>query len=196
MVRKSTEIRQEEIKKAVLNIIKDSGIKAVSTKNLSKEIGLSEGAIFRHFKSKKEIISSIIDDVSNDLVEKLKIISEQEDEPEAKLYNYLCATISYLLENNGITILLFSEAAYNNDSDMIQKLNYIFSSQKEYFKVIINEGIQKDIWDDSVSLEDLAILYMGIPITLNINLILNSSNFNKKDFCLKMKNLLIKILSK
>jgi len=196
MERKSTEIRKEEIKKAVLNIIKDSGIKAVSTKNLSKEIGLSEGAIFRHFKSKKDIISSIIDDVSNDLIEKLKSLAGEDMDPETKIYKYLCTTITYLLDNNGITILLFSEAAYNNDSEMIQKLNYIFNSQKKYFKTIIKEGIQKNIWDKSVSLEDLSILYMGIPITLNINLILNPSDFNKKDFCLKMKNLLVKILNK
>ncbi len=53
MSRKPTEIRQEEIKQAVLKIIRTRGIKDISTKNLANYSGLSEGAIFRHFKTKR-----------------------------------------------------------------------------------------------------------------------------------------------
>ncbi|OYT14868.1 MAG: hypothetical protein B7C24_16045 [Bacteroidetes bacterium 4572_77] len=59
MSRKPTEVRQEEIKQAVLEIVRIEGIKAISTKNLAKYTGLSEGAIFRHFKTKRDIIISI-----------------------------------------------------------------------------------------------------------------------------------------
>jgi len=140
--RKHTDIRKEEIKQAVLKIIKESGIKAVSTKNLAAEIGLSEGAIFRHFKRKSDIIRSIIDDVSKDLIGSLKEIADSDMPPPEKLEAYLCETINYLMDNNGITILLLSEATYNNDSDMLAKLRYIFNSERHYFESIIQEGIK------------------------------------------------------
>ncbi|RLD86585.1 MAG: TetR/AcrR family transcriptional regulator, partial [Bacteroidetes bacterium] len=75
MIRKSTDVRQVEIKSAVLAIIFRDGLKKVSTKNIAKEVGISEGSIFRHFASKNEIILSIMDDVISDLIESLRRIS-------------------------------------------------------------------------------------------------------------------------
>ena len=196
MERKSTEIRQDEIKAAVLEIIKMEGINAISTKNLSKYVGLSEGAIFRHFKSKRDIIISIIDDVSNDLIESLRTISLENTNPSDRLFKYLCTTISYLTDHNGITILLFTEASHSNDEVMMEKLNYIFNSQRKLVGKIIMDGIAQEIWDESISVEDVSMFYMGVPITLNINLVLSKGNFHKQDFCQKMMDLLERMLHK
>ena len=71
MTRKTTDIRQEEIKQAVLDIIYTDGLKNLSTHNLAKRIGMSEGSIFRHFPTKQDIILSIINDVQNDFIGQL-----------------------------------------------------------------------------------------------------------------------------
>ena len=181
--RKTTEVRKEEIKRAVLKIIKESGIKAVSTKNLAAEINLSEGSIFRHFKRKNDIIHSIIQDVSIDLISTLKYIVESNYTPIQKLEQFLCKTIEYLMSNNGITILLFSEATYNNNKIMLKKLRYIFNSQRLYLEQIIKEGIEQGVWQSNTDIEEVSLLYMGIPVTLNISLTLKLYKFDKKNFC-------------
>lgn len=196
MKRKPTDIRQEEIKKGVLSIIFRDGLKKLSTKNLAQEINLSEGAIFRHFKSKKGIIMSIMDDVSRDLIEVLRGISLETSPPPERLFKYLCTTVTYLIENKGITILLFSEASYANDEEMLSKLNYIFNNQRQLAGKIVTDGMDLGIWDESISVENFTSLYMGIPITLNIELILNRENFQHENFCKKMFELIIKILEK
>jgi AcrR family transcriptional regulator len=196
MIRKSTDTRQEEIKKAFLNIIYRDGLKKLSTRNLAREVGISEGAIFRHFASKNDIILAIINDVQQDMIEELRIITLESGSPAKRLFKYLCKTITYLIENNGITMLLFSEAAYGNDKELIAKLNYIFNSQKQLAGKIISDGIAEGIWDESVSVEDFTTLYMGIPITLNIELILNKENFHKDNFCIRMHELLMRILKR
>ncbi len=194
MERKSTEVRKEEIKQAVLKIIGKEGIKSVSTKNLAKYTGLSEGAIFRHFKSKKDIITSIIDDVGTDLIGALKAIAHSDIEPAERLFRFLCHTIKYLKENNGITILLFTEASHTNDSEMMDKLNHIFNSQQELVSTIIKAGIDKGIWNEHIPIEIVTRLYMGIPITFNINLVLSKSKSKPKNFCKEMTSLFERIL--
>ena len=196
MARKSTEIRQEEIKTAVLSIIRNDGIKAISTKNLAKETGLSEGAIFRHFKTKRDIIMSIINDVSEQLIHKLKEISESDDDPEKRLLKYLCSTITYLTDHNGITILLFTEASQSGDKEMMEKLSCIFASQREHAGKIISDGIAQNIWSDKIPVEDITILYMGIPITHNINLVLSKNKAHIDNYCQKMLVMILKVLQK
>jgi AcrR family transcriptional regulator len=194
MSRKPTEERQKEIKLAVLQIIRTEGIKSVSTKNIAKHTGLSEGAIFRHFKSKRDIMISIIDDVSENMIDKLIEISLEETTAKDRLFRVICKTISYLTDNNGITILLFTEASQANDIEMMKKLKYLFKAQTDVVAKIINDGIKEGIWNKNVFIEDVTTLYMGIPITNNIKLILFKQE-QSNDFCKRMMNLFELVLN-
>jgi len=196
MTRKPTEIRKEEIKRAVLKIIRAEGIKAISTKNLAKYTKLSEGAIFRHFNSKRAIIISIIDDVAVDMIGNLRKVVNSSLEPNKKLFRFICANIKYLTDHNGITILLFTEASHANDEEMMSKLNHIFNSQRELVGTIIQEGMDRGIWDHNISINNLTLLYMGIPITHNINLILSKNKHLQENFCKNMMELFERMLLK
>lgn len=194
MVRKKTEIRQEQIKKAVLEIISKEGLNNVSTRNLAKKVGITEGAIFRHFKTKRDIILGIMEDVKNELITDLRKISCSDKPSEEKLFNFLCTHVRYLIKNKGITILLFSEAAHMNDKELKINLHSILSEQKTLIEKIVTDGIKKGNWSKKVIPQDFATVYMGIPITLNIELVLNPEKNVIQNFCKRMNGLMLKIL--
>lgn len=196
MERQSTEIRQEQIKQAVLDIIYTDGLKSLSTRILAKRIGMSEGTIFRHFSSKQDIILAIIKDVQNDFIGSLRAIANSSIEPKERLNRYLCQTVTYLIQNKGITMLLFSEASHNNDADLKNNLSQIFNNQKKLVSKIILDGIAQNIWDETIPVENVAMLYMGIPVSLNIELVLDGGEFHVDNFCSKMMALLLKTLNK
>jgi len=196
MEKQSTEIRQEQIKQAVLDIIYNDGLKNLSTRNLAKRIGMSEGAIFRHFASKQDIILAIIKDVQTDFIGSLRSIANSNVEPEERLNRFLCQTIKYLTQNKGITMLMFSEASHNNDAALKNNLLQIFNNQKKLVSKIIFDGIALDIWDESIPVENVAMLYMGIPVSLNIELVLSGGEFHIDNFCSKMMQLMLKLLKK
>jgi AcrR family transcriptional regulator len=196
MTRKTTDIRQEEIKQAVLDIIYTDGLKNLSTHNLAKRIGMSEGSIFRHFPTKQAIILSIINDVQNDFIGQLREVSTSDEDPEIRLKKFICVTIEYLIANKGITMLLFSEASHNNDTAMKSQLQKIFNSQKKLVSKIFMDGIAAGTWDESIPVENLAMLYMGIPVSLNIELILSGGEFHTDNYCNRMMQLILKILKK
>jgi len=194
MIRLSTETRQTQIKEAVLDIISNEGLAKLSTKNLAKKVGVSEGAIYRHFKSKKDILLSIVEDVRLNLVENQKAITDSEIIPSVKLFTFLCKQIKYLINNKGVTILLFSEATHANDSDLKENLLQILKAQKEMLMQIVTEGINRGVWNKNLDTDAFATLYMGIPVILNIELVLNKETFNHENFCKKMFTLLERIL--
>lgn len=196
MERQSTEIRQEQIKQAVLDIIYTDGLKNLSTRNLAKKIGMSEGSIFRHFPTKQDIILSIIKDVQEEFIDSLRNIANSNLDPEQRLNNFLCETVRYLTDNKGITMLLFSEASHNNDATLKSNLRQIFNNQKMLVSKIILDGIAIGKWDESIAVENIAMLYMGIPVSLNIDLVLGGGEFYIDNFCSKMMQLMLKILAK
>lgn len=196
MTRESTEVRQVQIKKAVLEIIANEGLHNLSTRKLANSIGLTEGAIFRHFPTKRDIIKGIMNDVSTDLIGSLKKIVLSLEPSDKKLFAYLCKNVEYLKKNRGITILLFSEATHLGDKELKGKLSLILTEQKIFIKKIVEDGINSGLWNKNINTEDFANLYLGIPITFNIEMILNTDNFVVENFCKKMYSLLIKTLAK
>jgi AcrR family transcriptional regulator len=152
MERKPTEIRQEEIKRAFLEIVDSEGLHNLSTRKLAEKVGVTEGALFRHFKSKRDIVLSIVDSVEQVLMNSLQNIA---------------------MSNGNILNL-----------------------QRQLAKKIIQDGIVSGEWDSSIQVENVAMLYMGIPISLNIELILNPYGVNTDNFCKRMMCLLERALKK
>ena len=52
--------RQIEIIEAATKLIGEKGIQNLTTKNLAAEMGFSEPALYRHFKSKTDILQSVL----------------------------------------------------------------------------------------------------------------------------------------
>jgi hypothetical protein len=135
-----------------------------------------------------------MDDVANDLIGSLRNIVLKPEKAEDKLFKYLCQNVKYLKENRGITMLLFSEAAHLGDKELKEKLNHILYEQKQFIIKMVKDGIKEGVWDKSVNAEDVAIIYMGIPITFNIEFVLNKNGLNADNFCRRMYTLILKIL--
>jgi TetR/AcrR family fatty acid metabolism transcriptional regulator len=59
-LRRTSEDRQLELTDAALHIIATKGIAALSTRSLAAEVGLSSGAIFRHFASLEALLDAVV----------------------------------------------------------------------------------------------------------------------------------------
>ena len=93
-------------------------------------------------------------------------------------------------------MLMFSEASHKNDAALKNNLLQIFNNQKKLVSKIILDGIALGTWDEGIPVENVAMLYMGIPVSLNIELILNGGEFHIDNFCQRMMQLILKILNK
>jgi AcrR family transcriptional regulator len=58
--RRKSEDRQVELTDAALHIIATKGIAALSTRSLAAQVGLSTGAIFRHFASLEALLDAVV----------------------------------------------------------------------------------------------------------------------------------------
>lgn len=65
----TTEIRQRQIVDAARKVIIKYGSEHVTVKRIAKEVGISEAAIYRHYKSKRDILSFLIESVGELLTE-------------------------------------------------------------------------------------------------------------------------------
>lgn len=68
--------RRERITLTAIEIMSELGIQGLSTREIAKRQGISEGTLFKHFRSKKEIMLNVLEHYSKydtDIIESIRL---------------------------------------------------------------------------------------------------------------------------
>ena len=135
--------RQEEIIYKATQIIDKKGIQGLTIKNLSSEIGVTEGAIYRHFKNKREILDYILEQFLQNIkqfrnekyVEKLSVF---------EAFNSVFHHFRKVFEKNpAVVSVIFAEEIFQNDSQLSKKVSEIIRNNEQIMFEIINNGKER-----------------------------------------------------
>src|SRR5512137_550339 len=98
---RSTNVRKKQIMDAARKLIMRSGSEHVTIRNMAKEVGISEAAIYRHFKSKTEILAFLADNVSDGLLNDIEIARSAGFEPTNIIDEILRTHLSKIKQKRG-----------------------------------------------------------------------------------------------
>ena len=117
-----TKTRQKQIIDASLHLIKDGGIQNLTIKNLSLSVGISEQAIYRHFRSKQDILCAVINHFNQHF---LKVFEEVKSTSgmQAKINVFIDSHLMYFSENPETAAVIFSEEIFQNDSKLAKAVH-------------------------------------------------------------------------
>ncbi|NPA44004.1 MAG: TetR/AcrR family transcriptional regulator [Chlorobi bacterium] len=117
--------RQNQILDTSIEIIHSEGIQGFTMKNLSNAIGVTEAAIYRHFKSKNEILCAVLDNFINKLtnfIEKIKLTEDGALEKIKKIYQKLSNTFT---NKPAYVSVIFAEEIFKNSKTLSEKVGKI-----------------------------------------------------------------------
>ncbi|MDA3905025.1 MAG: TetR/AcrR family transcriptional regulator [Bacteroidales bacterium] len=154
-------IRQNQIIEESIKLIHTQGIQGMTIKNISNSIGLTEAAIYRHFKSKDEIISTILDDFRLDLEMTSQSILKSDSTAVDMLKNILGYMVDRFCDKPYLTSVIFSDEIFKNRQALSNKIGQLIKQNNEYFKLIIEKGQNSEEIRNDIDANDLAIIFMG-----------------------------------
>jgi TetR/AcrR family transcriptional regulator len=156
------EKRKLDIVTAVLKLVDRVGVAGVTTKRIAHEVGVVEGALYKHFDSKNEIFHRLLEIAEIQVNDKFKEMEARELGPEQKMRDWFQFVIAYLEDFPGIYRILFSDALYNEDKELFKKFKSITWSLKEHVEGMIRAGREQKIFKSEVNCETSAIIYLGM----------------------------------
>ncbi len=106
MQRKPADARRSEIARAALKVIAEQGLGRFTALAIAREVGLSDGALFRHFPTKEAIVAAAIDRVEEVLFQDFPPAGP---DPLARLGAFFRQRIALVKENPGISRLVLSD---------------------------------------------------------------------------------------
>ena len=141
--------RQQQIINVSIALIADKGIQSLTIKNISQTIGISEPAIYRHFKNKFEILMTILE--SFELIASNVLDSEDINglSPVDKIEHFMMDRYTRCAANPKMAKVMFAEENFQDNEELAAKVLHIMHSHKnEMQKIISSEQVQGDIRDD------------------------------------------------
>jgi AcrR family transcriptional regulator len=164
IVRKPAAVRREEIVQAVLRIIGERGLTSLTTSNLAAEVGLTSGALFRHFASQEEILR----EATRHAVSLIEATFPDESLPPVERLLALSRNrVRVLGADAGLAWFLRSEqAALALPQDAAILLRDLVTRSKKYLLATIREGVADGSIRDDIDPEVLLVPVLGTIHTL------------------------------
>lgn len=161
MVSKTISDRQFEIIQAAGKILSTSGVSGLTIKNLAKEMGFAESAIYRHFDSKETIIITMLDFLAENMDERLgKVISSQKS-PVENLVAIFNDQFTFFSKNPHFVVAVFSDGLMESSQKINDSILRIMRVKMNRLAPIIIEGQQSGALINAIPMEELIHIIMG-----------------------------------
>ena len=158
----NTEVRQEQIIEAAMNLIASRGLKGLSMAALANRIGLVPSAIYRHFKSKDDIVDMILDFIQERLLTNIRITCKETSEPMERLQRILKRHVETLRENRAIPRIIFTEDVFSGNPKRKTKVYGIVNGYLEGLNKIIRDGQEKGQIRSDMDSKTVALMFLGM----------------------------------
>ncbi len=154
--------RQQAIVDAAKKIIISKGFENLTIRAIAQEMSLTDGALYRHFKSKHEIISLLIDDVENSLLTVIEIPARFSGDPIAKLKKMFFTHLSNAEQRKGMTTIVINECFTIRDKRIKKKMFKVMAVYQEILKGVLREGIKAKKIRKDVDVDAAGIAFFGM----------------------------------
>ena len=142
--RLSSDERQREIVAAVLALARERGPDAITTQAIADRIGVTQGAIFRHFPHKEAIWMAVFAWVRESLGTLLATAVAQRQSPLAKIEAAFFAHVAFIATNPGVPRVLFHELQYPGDSPVRAEVQAMIAGYRERLTALFTEALTID----------------------------------------------------
>ncbi len=155
-------IRQIEIMEAATGLIHNNGIQNLTIKNLAADINLSEPALYRHFKSKNDILLGMLNYFIMEMKTRLKSIDIA---PDATAGDELRAIFQSQLQTftskPAIVSVIFAESIFHFDEALSKKVTEIMDLMHTFVTANVTKGQEAGQYAKMLDANTLSTIILG-----------------------------------
>jgi TetR/AcrR family transcriptional regulator len=138
--RLSSEERQAEIVAAVLALAREHGPDAITSQAIADRIGVTQGAIFRHFPDKEAIWLAVFAWVRAALGEALSAAIAGTGSPLEKIERAFVAHVTFVAANPGVPRAMFHELQYPGNSPVRNEVRAMIGNYRNRLARLFQEA--------------------------------------------------------
>lgn len=141
--------RKTQILQTLAQMLEGPSAERITTAALAARIGVSEAALYRHFKGKADMFAGLIDFVEQTLFSLINRITSEEQSGLRQAEAIMSMLLGFAQKNRGMTRVLIGDALVTEDEALQARINQIHDRIEAALKQALRFAVtQKEIADD------------------------------------------------
>lgn len=132
--------RQRQIVEAALDIVAESGPEAVTVKAIAKRVGFSDAAVYRHFRSKSQILGTVIDLFADGSRRILEEIHACDCPALEKLRLFFLDRCRVFAADRVMATVMFAEGLFQQDRQMAARVHRLLQEHRVLLLATLRAG--------------------------------------------------------
>ena len=154
--------RQDEIVRVAIELAATRGVDAVTTQSMADAMGLTQGAIFRHFPTKDDIWVAAIGWVRGQLMARVEKAASQGEQPLDALERMFHAHIGFIVKHPAIPRLIFSDELRNKNPLLKQMVQEILGGYEAKIAALLHAAKVQGLARADLDEQSAATLFIGM----------------------------------
>lgn len=146
---------------AVVELAAEQNPSDITTAAIAKRMGLTQGALFRHFANKDAILQAVMEWVAERLLSRVDKAVQTAPTPLAALEAMFMAHVGFVIEHPGVPRLLFGEMQRAEETGPKRMVQALIRRYGERLRRLIEEGKVRGEVDSAIDTEASSILFIG-----------------------------------
>jgi AcrR family transcriptional regulator len=154
--------RQAEIVAAALKLARESSPALITTSDLAAAVGVTQGAVFKHFPTKDAIWLAVMKWVRERLLLKLDEAAHAGHSAIQSLEAVFRAHVAFVSAHPGVPRIVFHELQQPADSAVKQEVRALLQSYRQRLLGLFEAGVKTGQLPAGLDREAAATLFVGI----------------------------------
>jgi len=156
-----THTRQAELVAAALALAAHRSPADVTTAELAQTVGITQGAVFRHFHNKEAIWLAVMDQVSETLLARLRDAAAPHTQPLRALRAVFMAHVDFVVEHPGVPRLIFQELQQPQDTPLKARVRRLMHEYRLLLTRLLQQAQDQQALQPGTDLQAAAVLFIG-----------------------------------
>ena len=153
--------RQHEIIESAGKLLTAHGVSGLTIKNLAHEMGFSESALYRHFKSKESIIITMLEFLADSMEDRFSKATYGNFTVEEKFERLFKNQFEYFVKHPYFVVAIFPDGLMEESEGINETIFKIMQVKMKYLMPVIIEGQQKGVFTNEITSDQLIHVVMG-----------------------------------
>jgi AcrR family transcriptional regulator len=161
-IRLPTQERQIEIVAAALRLSRDRSPALITTSDIAAAVGVTQGAVFKHFPTKEAIWIAAMAWVREQLLAALTQAAQDAPTPLAGLEAVFRTHVAFVASHPGVPRLIFHELQQATDSAVKQEVRTLLQAYRKLLTGLLGAAAERGEVPADLDREAAATLFVGI----------------------------------
>jgi TetR/AcrR family transcriptional regulator len=160
--KQATEVRQAGLINAAIQLAAQRSPAAITTGDLALAVGITQGAVFRHFDSKQSLWLAVLRWVRHTLLQRLQDAADlNAGQPMAALRAVFLAHVEFVLAHPGVPRILFHELQQPEDSPHKAEVRALMQAYRALLMRLLASAKDLNLIAIDVDTESASVLFLG-----------------------------------